>query len=406
MNPIAPLIFAVLLLTAPAAAQDKPGLPSTPAQAPGVQSADALQPRAGPGGRRWRIGYVQSGEYQEYPRTLAALVQGLRQLGWLSIGEIPAGLDGRQTWNYIAEHARSDTLSFVRDAWWQPGDFDASARPAMRLAIMDRLTRTADVDLMIAMGTWAGQDMAAIGPPVPTVVGSASDPVSAGIVASAADSGRENLHARVEPERYEQQIRLFNSIVPFKTLGVVYEDTAEGRGYAALDALQRVASERGFRLVHCQTRTSGIDAQQAQLNVLTCYKRLAATVEAMYVTVSSGLTADITRRLAALLRARRIPSFAMLGAEEVQNGLLLSMARADYAAAGRYHADVIARILRGQAPRHISQLWREPARIALNFETMRIIGFDPPMELLLAADDIFELASEPKLSQSVTFIQH
>ena len=241
---------------------------------------------------------MQSGDYQEYPRTLAALVQGLRQLGWLSIDEIPAGLDGRQTWSYIAEHARSDTLSFVRDAWWQPGDFDASARPAMRQAIRDRLTRKGDVDLMIAMGTWAGQDMAAIGPPVPTVVGSASDPVGAGIVASATDSGRDNLHARVEPERYEQQIRLFNSIVPFRTLGVVYEDTAEGRGYAALDALQRVAGERGFRVIPCQARTSGIGAPQAQLNVLTCYKRLAATVEAMYVTVSSGLTADITRRLA------------------------------------------------------------------------------------------------------------
>lgn len=406
MKPLAPLILAALLFSAPVAAQDRPGAPSTPAQAPRVQSADALQPRPGPGGRRWRIGYVQSGDYQEYPRTLAALVQGLRQLGWLSIDEIPAGLDGRQTWNYIAEHARSDTLSFVRDAWWQPGDFDASARPAMRQAIRDRLTRKGDVDLMIAMGTWAGQDMAAIGPPVPTVVGSASDPVGAGIVASATDSGRDNLHARVEPERYEQQIRLFNSIVPFRTLGVVYEDTAEGRGYAALDALQRVAGERGFRVIPCQARTSGIGAPQAQLNVLTCYKRLAATVEAMYVTVSSGLTADITRRLAALLRTRRIPSFAMLGAEEVQNGLLLSMARADYAAVGRFHATIIARILRGESPRHISQLWREPARIALNFKTMRLIGFDPPMELLLAADDIFELANGPGPAQSVTFIQH
>ena len=112
----------------------------------------------------------------------------------------------------------------------------------------------------------------------------------------------------------------------------------------------------------------------------------------MYVTVSSGLTADITRRLAALLRTRRIPSFAMLGAEEVQNGLLLSMARADYAAVGRFHATIIASCAANRPA--ISQLW-EPARIALNFKTMRLIGFDPPMELLLAADDIFELANGP-----------
>src|SRR3546814_2392876 len=40
--------------------------------------------------------------------------------------------------------------------------------------------------------SWAGQDMRQIGPPVPTIVGSTSDPLAAKIADSAADSGRDN----------------------------------------------------------------------------------------------------------------------------------------------------------------------------------------------------------------------
>lgn len=385
----------------PPSAETEAGVDAFPSPTPAAtaRTALALHPQKKPDGQRWRIGYVQSGDYVEYPRTLIAVVKGLQELGWLWIGDIPPDLSGQETWAFIAEHARSDTLTFVADASWQPGNFDAAARPALRRSMQDRLTLTRDIDLMIAMGTWAGQDIASLGPPVPTIVGSVSDPVGAGIVASAADSGRENLHARVQPEKYEQQLRLFHDIVPFKTIGVVYEDSVEGRGYAALGALDRVATERGFRVVPCLAHTTDVSSAFAQLSVFTCYKRLAATVEALYVTASAGLTAETTRRLAALLRAHRTPSFAMLGADDVRKGLLLSMARADYAAVGFFHATTIARIFHGEPPRRISQIWSDPARIALNLKTMRQIGFDPPMSLLVAADDIFEQDDQPQSLQ-------
>ncbi len=391
---IALMLTASLLMPGVARSGNDPARSAATAAEAAVQQAVAA-PQARPDGRRWRIGYVQSGDYSEYPQTLIAIVQGLQRLGWLRIGAIPPDLDGRATWAYIAAQARSDTLEFVEDAYWQPGNFDPGARPALRASLNARLTESGDIDLMIAMGTWAGQDIAGLGPPVPTVVASVSDPVRAGIVVSAEDSGRDNLHARVQPRRYEQQLRLFHDIVPFHSLGVVYEDTAEGRTYAALDALESVARERDFRVVPCLARTSGVNQERAELSVLTCYKRLAATAGAIYVTASAGLTAQATHRVAALLRQHHKPSFAMLGAEGVRNGLLMSMARADYAAIGGFHAATISRILHGERPRQISQIWSDPARIAVNFKTMRLIGFDPPMSILIAADDIFETEDEP-----------
>jgi len=341
-------------------------------------------------GKKWRIGYFESGDYSEYPRTLKVLAQGLQQLGWLKIATIPDNLDGHQMWDFLVNNARSDTLEFVADAWWQPGNFDASKRPAIRQAIAERVRTRADIDLIIAMGTLAGQDMAALGAPVPTIVGSTSDPVGAKIVKSVEDSGLDNLHARVQPERYQRQVRLFHDIVPFKTLGLVYEDSPEGRTYAAVDAVNQVARELGFTIRSCDARSNGIPRDEATANMLTCYKQLAPSVDAVYVTVHRGITPETVAQVGDVLRQAKVPSFAMLGSEEVKKGMLMSLSQADYSYVGLFYAETMARIFNGALPRRLSQIWIDPAKIALNLETARIIGFDPPMDILLAADEVYE----------------
>ncbi|HET8597387.1 MAG TPA: ABC transporter substrate binding protein [Castellaniella sp.] len=378
------LSLALALPLLPAAVRAAP-----PAPAAG-QAIFPTTPHARPDGRKWRLGYFESGDYVEYPRTLRAIVQGLQQLGWLSVPDIPDELGGRQMWQFLASHVRSDTLEFVPDAYWEPGNFDPALRPAVRESITRRLKDKHDVDLIIAMGTWAGQDMAALGPPVPTVVASTSDAVGAHIVASAQDSGLDNLHARVQPERYQRQVRLFHDIVKFKTMGVVYEDSPEGRTYAAVPAVDQVAAEDGFQVKSCTTGASGIDTAEATRNLFDCYRKLGSQVDAMYVTVHRGITPDTVGEVASILREAKVPSFAMLGSAQVRAGLLMSLAQADYSYVGLFHAEVIARIFNGARPRQLSQIWVDPAKIALNLDTARIIGFDPPVDILLAADEVYE----------------
>ncbi|EFV83131.1 exported protein [Achromobacter xylosoxidans C54] len=348
------------------------------------------KPVTRPDGRKWRIGYFESGDYSEYPRTLRVIVDGLQKLGWITVPVIPDGLNGRQMWEYLADNARSDTLEFVRDAWWQPGNFDAAQRPAVRESIKQRLEGRKDIDLIIAMGTWAGQDMAGLGAPVPTIVASTSDAVGARITRSAQDSGLDNLHARVQPERYQRQVRLFHEIVPFKRLGLVYEDSPEGRTYSAVEAVEQVAREQGFKVLTCNAPSNGIAPEVATRNALECYARLAPQIDAAYVTVHRGVTPTSIDTVAEILRQARVPSFSMLGSEEVKHGLLLSLAQADYSYVGLFYAETMARIFNGAKARELSQVWIDPAKIALNLQTARVIGFDPPVDILLAADEVYE----------------
>ena len=115
------------------------------------------------------------------------------------------------------------------------------------------------MDLVIAMGTWAGKDMANNNHKTPTMVLSTSDPIGSGIIKSIEDSGYDHVHARVDPTRYERQVRIFHDLIGFQKLGIAYEDSVYGRTYAAIDPIEKVAKERGFDIVRCYTQSDIAD---------------------------------------------------------------------------------------------------------------------------------------------------
>ena len=209
--------------------------------------------------------------------------------------------------------------------------------------------------------------MTALGAPVPTIVASTSDAVGARIVASAQDSGLENMHARVQPERYQRQLRLFHEIVGFRKLGLVYEDSPSGRSYAAVDAVRQIAMEKGFSVRACDARASGVSAREATANVLHCYQELEGRVDAVYVTVSRGLTPaaaaagpDPARGEDSELLDAGLRGSARRPVDELGAGGLLYV--------GRFHAETMARIFNGARPRQLTQVWVDPAKIALNLK--------------------------------------
>ncbi len=369
------------------------GLAFSPVQAaPASAAVFPVTPVSAPSGGAWRLGYLQGGDYADYPVILVAIVRGLMTLGWLDELALPDPHTHTtaQIWDFLARNARSDYLRFLPDAHYTAGNFDAAQRPATRQALYQRVRDARDIDLVIAMGTWAGQDMANGPVTVPTIVASTSDPIASNIVASASDSGKDHIHAKVEPDRYERQLRLFHDIVPFKTLGVVYENTPEGRTFGGVDAVEAMARELGFDVVACHAPFNDVPAEEAERLAADCYAQLAPKVEAVYLTVHRGVTSRSLGPIVEALLAAEVPSFSMLGSGEVNRGVLLSMAQAGYLPVGLFHAETMARIFHGARPRELSQVWLSPAEIAINLKTAERIGFDPPIDILLASDEVYD----------------
>lgn len=347
-------------------------------------------------GRKWRIGYYEGGDYTNYHKYLAAMTRGLTDLGWVDPGNtIPENLTTRQLWNHLSTTLKSDYIEFVGDAFYS-ADWDDGKRKKTTEALLARLAGVGDIDLMLAMGTWAGKDLATNRHITNTMVISTSDPVGSGIINSAADSGLDHVHARVDPARYERQVQIFHDTVGFKKLGIAYENSVVGRSYAAVDTIEKVAKERGFELVTCHTLGDTADETTSGRSVVQCFQQLASRVDAIYVTVQSGINEKSIPDLVRIANEHKIPTFSQFGSKEVQNGFLMSISRAgDFKPEGIFLAATAAQIFNGAKPRQLNQIFEESPNIAINLKTAEAIGFYLNADLLAASDEIYRDIQRP-----------
>lgn len=364
-----------------------------------AESADQFSTRpVTNGGKKWRIGYLEAGTYPNYYKSLIATLEGLMKLGWIERTTLPEQFgpsDTRSLWQWISVNLESRYLRFVNDAFWSQ-EFNDALRPLIKKKILHRLNELKDIDLMIVMGTKAGLDMANNEHHTPTVIGSTTDAVAAGIIKSADDSGFDHVHAMVDQRLYELQLKKFHEIIHFKTLGIAYRNTAVGRSTAAIDSVEAFAAEMGIDIIACDLNSVIPDTdenERKEEKIVRCHELLAPLVDAVYITrYAGGVTLKNMPNLLKPLIDHRVPTFSQAGPEEVANGVLLSVAMSRFMKIGEFYAETIAKIFNGAKPGELNQRFDQPARIAINIKTASAIGYDPPIEILAAADEIYQEA--------------
>lgn len=352
---------------------------------------DASQARTRNDGKKWRIGYYESGPFPDFASTLRAIVISLGEKGWLEGMEgLPPEnqVDARLIWNWLASHKVGPYLEFVKDAFYS-SNFEKETRVVTKEKLVDRLSKNKDIDLMIAMGTWAGQDLANDLHSTPTLVFSAGDAVRAGIAASAEDSGRDHIWAHVDPVRYRIQLELFHDLFKFQTLGIVYENSDAGRIYAAIMDVEAVAQSLGFEIVPCFITDNTSSKEQVYEDLLGCYQSFGTQVDAVYLTLHPSLRIIRLPKLLETLYGKKIPTFSQQGVEDVKYGALMSLSRADFRGEGNFGAQAIARVLQGELPRRVSQVFVNPPSLMINLEAASKIGYTPPFDILITADKVF-----------------
>ena len=289
-------------------------------------------------GKKWRIGYYEGGEYIDYQVIFTATIKGLMQLGWIKQTDIPPQ-KGEQTtdlWKWLSTDLESKYIEFVKDAHYT-AKWDDKLRVKTAEKILKRLTKKKDIDLMIAMGTWAGQDLANDRHSTDTLAFSVSDALGAGIIKSNEDSGYDHIHARVDPFRFERQIRTFHDVVGFNKLGVAYEDTVSGRSISGIDRIEKIAAERGFEIIGCYTKDDVPDKNIAEETCKQCFNNLVGNkAEAIYVTLQNGVNSNSIPELVKIVNSKGIPTFSQSGSHEVKWGFLMSLSQASYKYVGEF----------------------------------------------------------------------
>ena len=343
-------------------------------------------------GRPVRVAYIEGGFYADYAPILVALAQGLKELGVIANGDAPIPENVESTegiWQWLCANAGGSVVTFLSDGYYSAG-WDDAVFAKKRSELLTRLNKTKDIDLVLAFGTKAGQAMAADDHSTPVAALSVTDAVSAGIIPSPEDSGRDHIFAMVSKNLVYREVILFHDIFQFKKLGIVYEDSERGRASIALPQILKAVDDSRIELVTCMGTLFSDDHAAATATLLACHERLVKNgADAVYLTLNNGMQLE---KLGAILRPlmeARLPTFTQSTVSDVRHGVLMSSSQANFRRQGMFAAKAVAKILGGESPRSQKQLYEEPLNLAVNLRTAMLIGWNPSLAVLAAVDEVF-----------------
>ena len=255
----------------------------------------------------------------------------------------------------------------------------ASSGSAAVNASLNALMSDPDIDIVLALG--ALSSAVAAGRPAlakPTIAPFVVFPELGGIPvtvrrgAPAAGSarteyrvsGRENLAYISVRDDFRPSFEAFLEVAPFRRLAVVIMEPMLEALPVIRQGLESAAAPLGLALHFVADRGRIEDT----------VSRIPAETDAVYVGPLLGGDSDI-RKLAELLIERRLPSFSMVGREEVDQGLLASTyLQTDLRRAARRTAIIAQRILEGEPAAGLPVDFDAERRLSINMATARAIN--------------------------------
>lgn len=358
---------------------------SSAAAEAGQKSAEAqYTPIAQEDGGKLRIGLLDINEYEPASTYLYYVLEGLKEDGWIDYETLPfttTNMDVVSMMQALSEMDLGPYIEFVGEAAYYM-EYESEEEIVQRMQA--EIDSEEGLDIILAMGTEPGLFMKEHDLNVNTLVCMATDPVAAGIIPSADDSGDPQLWAQVETLPYARQLRYYHSIIPFENIGMVYTDPL----IVDLNGYEIGAEELGITITKRQiTEETAADVSQLQ----AIYQELIEEekIDAYMLNANLiGSDVDVAALLEPFMEAG-VPFFVQDGENYVESGGLLLVASTDNVGVGRFVAETIEQIAQGALPGDIPGEYVSSPYISLNLDTARRIGFQPDFDLLLACETIY-----------------
>jgi ABC-type uncharacterized transport system substrate-binding protein len=307
-------------------------------------AAGAQQP-----GKLPTIGYLGSATPASQGQWVAALVQRLRELGWI------------------------ENRTIAIEYRWAEGRSERAAEIAAEFV-------RRKVDIIVTSSTAGAVAAMQATSIIPIVFAAAGDPVGTGLVASLARPGGNVTGLSIQQtDIAAKKLELLREVVP--SLG-------------RLAVLANVAGPSGvldMREVHATARTLGLEVITLEIrqgeDIVPAFEALNGRAEALYVVIDPLV--NIHRiRINTLALAARLPTMHTFR-EGVEAGGLMSYGT-NFPDLFRRTAEYVDKILRGAKPADIPVEQPTKFDLVINLTTARALGLTVPPTLLARADEVIE----------------
>jgi putative tryptophan/tyrosine transport system substrate-binding protein len=307
-------------------------------------AASAQQPARLP-----TIGFLVAGTPSSHGRWAAALVQRLRELGWI---------EGR---------------TIAIDYRWAEGSRERAAEIAAEFVRLK-------VDVIVTSATVvviAAKQATSV---IPIVFAAASDPVGTGLVASLARPGGNVTGLSLQfTDLAGKRLELLRTVLPdLRRLAILANASSPA---TALEVAEVQAMARTFGL-----EVAAPEVRQTE-DIAPAFEALKGRVEALYV-VNDPLVDTNRVRINTLALAARLPTLHG-DREHVAAGGLMSYG-ASFTDLFRRAGDLVDKILHGAKPADIPVEQSTKFDLVINLITAQALGLTIPPTLLARADEVIE----------------
>lgn len=335
-------------------------------------------------GKKWKIGYFQSGSSRNHSSFLKNYIDGLVEMGWLEKVDwkkLPKNSKSEDIWHFLAENMHSEYLKIDKKYFWS-SNWSLRKRKILRKQVLATLQKK-ELDLILAVGTWPGQDLANNLHSTPTLYLKSSFPIQN--LLGKNEKIPDHIYLPRDPDYLLRQIHLFKKITKFKTLGVVYVASSEGRSRASLKLLKKFSKECNFKLV--VVRILPHEDLKSDVNLdkyIKAHEKIAPQIDAMWLTTAFMNYPEDARQVLAPFFKYKIPTWYPHGEFGVANGAVFGVIHAPQKRAWHY-ARITAKVFNGVTP--ASQIKDLPINnhLVINYAAADKIGFKISKSLLKVA---------------------
>lgn len=248
---------------------------------------------------------------------------------------------------------------------------------------IDRLQANPEVDLILTLGFVSSHEICKrrkLAKPV--VAPFIADPGQQKIPLKKGTSGVDNLSYLVSMKGLDQSIAAFKSIVDFDRLAILI-DRFHSHIYPLSSFSESI--EKKFNIK--------VDVVEVESSAADSLRNLPASTQAVMLSTHPRFSDDEFKKLIDGLIEKKLPSFSLLGREEVELGALASIAPpAMLKNIARSTAINIQDIVRGENAGRLPVTINLGGKLAINMVTAREIGFSPSWKILTEAELLKEEA--------------